>query len=896
MAELGCAYADTGAISDLDQLCDEEDDLVSSVSTTSAGEESQIELVQSYIEEAAESELPIQNGRAVSTTKSTLTNGVDEKDQVPDMAALKGDSTSVGEREETAKRLNLLDLPVDLLQDIIKEVTHTNDLTSLALTCSALHSLAVPQMYARFDIVWPDAFPQSDHPGGVDALSYGLATLVMGEDIFREVPVRHATRSCAQCECNNHQSDVQQGSVRVRRGNYFAQYTRKFSVGNGPPDWVQEYSVTKETGKMLGTLVALAVARMVNLETFIWDMPTGVVRDVWIALSSLADRPGHECRLENVWIRWHDNSENTVRPLSGVPTTSSLTLPETQHILVPPATGSSLFRKYGHVEYPSLSILPPLKNLSVLDIDEPSYLEEMAVLIGRSRDKLRELRVGISSKVCQAEWLKPQAGSHIEQGDSTTTSGWPRAGGVLGAILGWPGRPTSETPLKAEEPVKADDDNTSGDVTMVTDSDTTVHTLTEAFSAQTLDTTATPNLVEAQDIINAGNIPNLSPQGTQPIQIPTSKASRESSRKSSKATYSSTSTADRQLLKLEVLELERVPLSASVLLDTIDWTRITSLTILRCEGHEKLWRGLRRRFAPSAAPRTGSRHSSREEDRSQPEYALKIKHIHTDAVSPYLLLFIKDILRPDTLETVFLHGSPLHDSAVHIEGIYRNVIRTHRASLSRLLVDSTERSPAGLEMSNNRWRKWMFTREVITFITSGRMPKLKELSMTIDSRDWHYFLQRLPYIPQLRALHIPHIIRPVHLDLKELAMQVLDIVTLRPEISISYLGMQNKCYEILEGKGNEYDLAETDDIHSESFVPGAENWAGSETNEEDSDEDDEGITMDSHSDLSSEDQRSLEDDDTSDCDYGRPRVSFRLREILFYDDKIAIFKARHGVL
>jgi hypothetical protein len=65
-----------------------------------------------------------------------------------------------------------------------------------------------------------------------------------------------------------------------------------------------EYSVAKETGKMLGTLVASAVARMVNLETFIWDIPTGVVREVWIALASLADRPGHDCRLENVRIRW----------------------------------------------------------------------------------------------------------------------------------------------------------------------------------------------------------------------------------------------------------------------------------------------------------------------------------------------------------------------------------------------------------------------------------------------------------------------------------------------------------------------------------------------------------------------------------------------------------------
>ena len=35
--------------------------------------------------------------------------------------------------KEKKKPLRLLDLPVDILKDIVKEVTHTNDLTSLAL-------------------------------------------------------------------------------------------------------------------------------------------------------------------------------------------------------------------------------------------------------------------------------------------------------------------------------------------------------------------------------------------------------------------------------------------------------------------------------------------------------------------------------------------------------------------------------------------------------------------------------------------------------------------------------------------------------------------------------------------------------------------------------------------
>ena len=62
---------------------------------------------------------------------------------------------------------------------------------------------------------------------------------------------------------------------RMRIGNNYSMYTRKFSLGNGPSDWVQDYMITKESGKMLGTLVALAVARMVNLETFVWDMQIG---------------------------------------------------------------------------------------------------------------------------------------------------------------------------------------------------------------------------------------------------------------------------------------------------------------------------------------------------------------------------------------------------------------------------------------------------------------------------------------------------------------------------------------------------------------------------------------------------------------------------------------------
>lgn len=56
--------------------------------------------------------------------------------------------------------------------------------------------------------------------------------------------------------------------------------------------------------------------------------------------------------------------------------------------------------------------------------------------------------------------------------------------------------------------------------------------------------------------------------------------------------------ASEDKLKLEVLELERIPLSISTLLPTIDWTRLRTLTLICCDDHEHLWRALRRKYAP----------------------------------------------------------------------------------------------------------------------------------------------------------------------------------------------------------------------------------------------------------------------------------------------------------
>ena len=626
-------------------------------------------------------------------------------------------------------------------------MTHTNDLTSLALTCSALHSLAIPHMYSRFDIVWPDTISSSDHPAGVDALSYGLATLVMGENVFHELPNQSYSNPCPHCGCNEQHissdSPIETINRRVRRGNYYAQYTRKFSVGNGPLIWVQEYSVTKETGKMLGTLVALAVARMVNLESFIWDMPTGVLRDVWIALASLANRPGRECRLEKVWVRWHDNSEHT-RSVPGTPAASSLALPG-GHSGSASANTSPLFQKYGHVEYPSLSLLPPLKSLSVLDIDEPSYLEEMGALIDRSWNKLKELRIGISLKAYKSDWLKPLGDDWSSQQDPSTSRvpGWPRVDGVLGILSRKSEnlQAACETSLKVNQVPHISSHNTEGQ--------TLQHDSAQPSSEVGVSNGAQVPVMKGSGPVNTGDVAGSPPQVDVPISIPETKSALKPSIRSSGSSSTSVSNGERahRKLKLETLELERVHLSIPVMLRVFDWTQITHLTILRCEDHEKLWRSLRRHYTPSTAlrPAPGKTQGLKQgKGRSSPdEFPLRIKHLHTDAVSHSLLLFIKDAIAPNTLENLVLQEAPLYESIVTTDAIYRNVIRKHRLSLRKLLIDSSDRFTPGADIHMTHWRRWVFTREIISFITSGRMPQLRELGMVMDSKDWVRLLHLL---------------------------------------------------------------------------------------------------------------------------------------------------------
>jgi len=178
----------------------------------------------------------------------------------------------------------------------------------------------------------------------------------------------------------------------------------------------------------------------------------------------------------------------------------------------------------------------------------------------------------------------------------------------------------------------------------------------------------------------------------------------------------------------------------------------------------------------------------------------------------------------------------------------------------------------------------------------------------------HHFLQRLPQIPHLRSLNIPFIADHATpaFDPKELVLQVIDVIVLRPEVELCYMGVSHKCFEILENRPH-------DEAHGAmDSHPSAVN-GGPVTDEEDDDEDEEGSDDDDDEqgesddngtaigapagivdpDETDEDISDHEDSDTDSFDGsedGRSKVRLRPREILFYDDKVAIFKARHGKL
>lgn len=147
---------------------------------------------------------------------------------------------------------------------------------------------------------------------------------------------------------------------------------------------------------------------------------------------------------------------------------------------------------------------------------------------------------------------------------------------------------------------------------------------------------------------------------------------------------------------------------------------------------------------------------------------------------------------------------------------------------------------------------------------------------------------------QLRSLYITSIRDSPLINLyapRELASQLLSTVILRPEVELCYVGIMTKCYEILEGSSDESDLAEPE---TSASAPGGASAAveqdsddEAESDIDDEDEDEEEVVDEDEGDS---------DNETDYTDEEKQKPGIRLREILFYDDKVEIFRARNARL
>lgn len=636
----------------------------------------------------------------------------------------------------------------------------------------------------------------------------------MREDLFGYIPPHSGgpgQSSCLGYTCNHcgMANDISVDSLkpkserrRPRRANLFSQYTRKFSLGNGPEDWVQEYLISKEGGKMLGTLIALTIARMPNLETMIWDMPTGIVREAWHALASLGEQnAGHQSRLEKVWVRFHDNREVTgLLPATSNPTSSnaaaSLPLPNPQSFS---GDLTALNRSYDRTEHPNFSILPPLKSLTVLEIDELAYLKEISMLIHQSCESLREFRIGISKSCATAIAQKPANSEPSKTQDQALDCY--KTGGVLGLVMNEiydcrrmnkTSSAVMETPVGAtvavEEIQKTDKstlnpslneqfstlsvtdtfDDMAASVKLPESPDGGDPTSTEPYMAQAATSpmhaplSSTPNLLpslfgstiygepqkQPQPANQALGLQVVNPSDLESVLSP--ELAEDGSRDSVTTSSNNTIVGDprSRRLTLETLELERIPLSVNVLQNTIDWPVLTTLTLFNCGDHERLWKSLRRTYSPRSSSLMGmSSLGSLAKQASQPRLRrVSSSRLDTRSTPEYRLNLKRihtDNVSPalisflkETLAPNTLKWMLLQEHGQYESPVTIDAIYRGPLRHHRSSLEKVLIDSSDLAGRSAKWKKWMLNHDILTFVTSGKMSCLREFGMALDHKDW----------------------------------------------------------------------------------------------------------------------------------------------------------------
>ena len=161
-------------------------------------------------------------------------------------------------------------------------------------------------------------------------------------------------------------------------------------------------------------------------------------------------------------------------------------------------------------------------------------------------------------------------------------------------------------------------------------------------------------------------------------------------------------------------------------------------------------------------------------------------------------------------------------------------------------------------------------------------------------------------MPQLYALYIPRLFRDAAADRVnelELAHQVLDIITIRPDIRLRYLAIGDRCWEFLESLSDNRGVtqgvadagvtSDEDDEHGDDDVNDVTTDLSHEDEEEGDANDGDDDTQDQEQDDSSSSESDVSEWSIEDEKPSRPHI--RLQSI-FFQDVVSIFKARHREL
>ncbi|ROT40606.1 hypothetical protein SODALDRAFT_321921 [Sodiomyces alkalinus F11] len=213
-------------------------------------------------------------------------------------------------------------------------------------------------------------------------------------------------------------------------------------------------------------------------------------------------------------------------------------------------------------------------------------------------------------------------------------------------------------------------------------------------------------------------------------------------------------------LQLRYFGVDLIPVKASVLKASVDVHMLESLTLLNVGNQAPIWSMLSRENKLSPLP---------------------LRRIFTDNVSMAFLTCVaqlKDVTDLFMLEMVVVHkpASFAPKSAATIDHIRRLVLKKHMPTLKRLLI------------KNDLNADWDADEKTMMLICN-RGRELKELAVSMGVRAMHVFMQQLPGLVNLYALHVvrfrsddtcPWVVRETHRFL-------IDMLSHHPELRLEWV-------------------------------------------------------------------------------------------------------------